>query len=464
MAATRLIALHINKGKSLAATLADRTDYAKNPEKTKKGELVTAYGCDPQTVDEEFLLSKRQYSHMTGRRQENDVIAYQIRQSFKPGEVSAEEANRIGHELAQRFTKGDYAYIVATHTDRAHIHNHIIFNSTSIDGTKKFRNFYRSGLALQKVSDLVCLENGLSVIEPSSSGARSYQTDYPKKTTNREILCADIEAVLASRPNNMAQFLQMMSAAGYDYKEGKYLSFRKKDWERYIRLKSLKEGYREEDLLEAFAGKKIRRETKRAKTPTRKISLALDIQEKLNTKGPGYERWAKTYNLKQMARSLLFLEEHGIDSMEQLNQITAEKVERKDTLLASIQSAEQRLTEISTLKTHIFRYVQTKGTYEDYRKSGYSRKFLEEHREEIMLHKAAKEAFNRLDGKKLPKAKELSEEYAQVLSEKKQAYAEFRNIRSEVKEYLIVQKNIQSLYEAESQEKIESLNLQQQSR
>lgn len=126
MAATRLIALHVNKGKTIAQSLGDRTDYAKNPEKTEKGELVTGYECDPFTVDEEFMLSKRQYEQITGRHQQHEVIAYQIRQSFKPGEITPEEANRIGRELALRFTKGKYAFIVATHTDRVHIHNHII--------------------------------------------------------------------------------------------------------------------------------------------------------------------------------------------------------------------------------------------------------------------------------------------------------------------------------------------------
>ena len=149
MAATRLIALHQNKGRTVAQSLGERTDYAKNPEKTEKGETVTAFGCDPYTVDEEFMLQKRQYYQTTGKKQHSDVIAYQIRQSFKPGEITAEEANKVGYELALRFTKGRYSFIVATHTDRAHIHNHIVFNSTSMDSTRKFKDFWRSGLALQ---------------------------------------------------------------------------------------------------------------------------------------------------------------------------------------------------------------------------------------------------------------------------------------------------------------------------
>ena len=154
----------INKGKTIAQCLADRTDYAQNPEKTAKGELVTGYECDPMTADEEFLLSKRQYEHITGRIQKHDVIAYQIRQSFKPGEVTAEEANKIGYETAMRWTKGRYAFIVATHTDREHIHNHIIYNSTSLDSTRKFRDFYFSAIALRRLSDMICMEHKLSVI------------------------------------------------------------------------------------------------------------------------------------------------------------------------------------------------------------------------------------------------------------------------------------------------------------
>ena len=158
MAATRLIALHKNKGRSVAACLKSRTDYAQNPDKTQQGELVSSYECSPLTVDEEFMLSKRQYELATGRRQKSNVIAYQIRQSFKPGEITAEEANKVGYELAMRFTKGKYAFIVATHTDREHIHNHIIYNSTALDSTRKFRDFLLSGLAVPRLSDLICLE------------------------------------------------------------------------------------------------------------------------------------------------------------------------------------------------------------------------------------------------------------------------------------------------------------------
>jgi len=151
------------------------------------------------------------------------VIAYQIWQSFKPGEITAEDANRIGYELAMRFTKGRYAFIVATHTDRAHIHNHIIFNSTALDGTRKFKDFHLSGLALQRLSDMVCLEHGLSVIEPKPYRERQKRTVYPKKETIREQICRDIDRILQrhTRPQDFEEFLKMLQEVGYEIKRGK---------------------------------------------------------------------------------------------------------------------------------------------------------------------------------------------------------------------------------------------------
>ena len=221
MAAVRLIALHANKGKSVAQCLGDRTDYAKNPEKTEKGNLVTAYECDPMTVDEEFMLSKRKYQQITGREQQSDVIAYQIRQSFKPGEITAEEANRLGYELAMRFTKGKYAFIVATHTDRAHIHNHVIFNSTALDGTRKFQDFHLSGLALQRLSDVLCLENGLSIVAPKPYSERQKRTVFPRRPKLRDQLCEDIDRILNAekKPKDFNDFLQMLEAVEYEIKK-----------------------------------------------------------------------------------------------------------------------------------------------------------------------------------------------------------------------------------------------------
>ena len=454
MAATRLIPMHVNKGKTLAQSLGDRTDYAKNPEKTDKGELVTGYQCDPMTVDEEFMLSKRQYEQITGRRQRHEVIAYQIRQSFKPGEITPEEANRLGQELALRFTKGKYAFIVATHTDRAHVHNHIVFNSTSIDGTRKFKNFWLSSIALQRVSDLVCLENGLSVITPKPYRERAKRTDYPRRVKYRDVLCEDIDAVLQKKPESFEAFLQELKALDYEIKCGKHISVKGKNQARFIRLSSLEEGYTEAELRAHFLGQQEHkpREKRNYHTDVRPYNLVIDIQSKLKSKGVGYQRWASVYNLKQMSKTLLFLRDHKIENMEQLNQLVQQQTAKRDALLSSIQQSEKRLAEIGTLKKHIINYSKTRATYEEYRKAGYSKKFLEAHREEITIHKAAKAAFDELGVRKLPRVKDLSIEYAEVLAAKKQTYAEYRLAKSDAQELLIAQQNIASLYDAERKE------------
>lgn len=465
MAATRLIPMHVNKGKTLAQSLGDRTDYAKNPEKTDKGKLVTGYQCDPMTVDEEFMLSKRQYEQITGRRQRHEVIAYQIRQSFKPGEITPEEANRLGQELALRFTKGKYAFIVATHTDRAHVHNHIVFNSTSIDGTRKFKNFWLSSIALQRVSDLVCLENGLSVIAPKPYRERTKRTDYPRRVKNREVLCEDIDAVLQKKPESFEAFLQEMRALDYEIKCGKHISVKGKNQARFIRLSSLEEGYTEADLRAHFLGQQEHkpREKRNYHTDVRPFNLVIDIQSKLQNKGPGYQRWASVYNLKQMSKTLLFLRDHKIESMEQLDQLVQRQTAKRDALLSSIQQLEKRLAEIGTLKKHIINYSKTRATYEEYRKAGYSKKFLEAHREEITIHKAAKAAFDELGVKKIPRVKDLSIEYAEVLAAKKQTYGEYRQVKNDPQELLIAQQNIASLYDAERKEEEQKRRKDEQS-
>lgn len=452
MAAVRLIALHANKGRSIARTLSARTDYAKNPEKTEKGELVTAYGCDPMTVDEEFMLQKRLYYQKTGRSRKDDVIAYQIRQSFKPGEITPEDANRLGHELALRFTKGQYSFIVATHTDRAHIHNHIVFNSTAMDGTKKFRNFYRSGLALQKISDLICLEHSLSVITPAPYAERKRRTEYPKQETVRDKIRCDIDRILEGRPQTFLDFVRAMQAAGYEVRQGKYLSVKGNGQQRFVRLSSLGEGYREEDIRRILAGGKRQKQEVSVKEDREKpISLFIDVQRKMQEKGPGYARWATVYNLKQMAKTLMYLRDHQIDSLDQLQKLASQKAAERDAMLVQVRASEKRLVEIAALRKHIINYAKTRNTYEAYRKAGYSKKFYEAHREELTIHKAAKQAFDELGVKKLPKVKELNAEYAEVFSEKKAAYAEYRKRNEEAKELAVASRNIASLYEAENQ-------------
>ena len=442
MAASRLIPLHINKGKTIAQCLADRTDYSQNAEKTNGGEFISSYECDPETADQEFLLSKRQYLQMTGRTQEHDVIAYQIRQSFKPGEITPEEANEIGYELAMRFTKGKHAFLVATHIDKAHIHNHIIYNSTTLDCLHKFRDFRRSGLAVQRLSDMICLEHGKSVIKPRPYKEREKRTDYPRRPCHRDDIRLAIDRALLKQPKDFEELIRLLGEAGFEYKDGKQQSLRGKDGGRFLRFRSLGEGYTVEDLKTALAGKE-RHPVKRGKPQNhrRTLDLSINIQEKLAAgKGAGYERWAKVYNLKAAAKAILFLQEKDIHTMEQLREKTEDTTRHSHELLDSVKQSEKRLAEITILRKHIVNYAKTRETYVAYRKAGYSRKFYESYREELTLHKAAKEAFDQLEIKKIPKVKELNAEYAKVLESKKKTYAEYRKVRTEMQDYQIALK------------------------
>ena len=450
LAATRLIALHKNKGKSVAACLKSRTDYAQNPDKTEQGELVSSYQCSPLTVDEEFLLTKRLYEQTTGRSQKSDVIAYQVRQSFKPGEVTPEEANLIGYEFAERFLKGKHAFIVATHTDRAHIHNHIIYNSTALDGRKKFRNFWLSTFAVQRLSDLICLEHQLSTIEYKPYRERQKRIVYPPKESNRDRLCGIIDTILAEKPKDFEAFLQKLEQQGYEVKRGKYTSVKGKGQKRFIRFRTLGTGYGEDEIKAVLEGKAKHQPYQKQPPQEQPFQLLVDIQGKMaEGKSVGYKKWATKFNLKEMSKTLLFLQEQKISSAEELRERAAAATERYHAMGDSIKAAEARLTEIAVLKTHIINYAKTREVYTAYRKAGYSKAFLEAHREEITLHKAAKTAFDEAGLQKLPKVKELDAEFAELLTKKKAAYPDYRKARNEMQELVRAQKNVERFFAEE---------------
>ena len=427
--------------------MKSRTDYAQNPDKTEQGQLVSSYKCSPLTVDEEFMLSKRQYELVTGRRQKSDVIAYQIRQSFRPGEITAEEANKVGYELAMRFTKGKYAFLVATHTDRQHIHNHVIFNSTALDGSRKFRDFFFSALAVQRLSDLICLEHSLSVIEIKPYRERQKRVLYPPKESNRDQLCGVIDSILADKPGSYEEFLKKLEQQGYEVKRGKHTAVKGKGQKRFIRFRTLGTGYGEDEIKAVLEGKAKHQPYHKKLPREQPFQLLVDIQGKMaEGKSVGYKKWATKFNLKEMSKTLLFLQEQKIGSAEELRERAAAATECYHAMGDSIKAAEARLTEIAVLKTHIINYAKTREVYATYRKAGYSKAFLEAHREEITLHKAAKAAFDEAGLQKLPKVKELDAEYAELLIKKKAAYPDYRKARDEMQELMKAQKNVELFF------------------
>ena len=353
----------------------------------------------------------------------------------------------MGYELAMRFTKGKHAFVVATHTDRQHIHNHVIFNSTALDGSRKFRDFFFSALAVQRLSDLICLEHQLSVIEKKPYRERQKRVLYPPKESNRDQLCGVIDSILADKPGSYEEFLKKLEQQGYEVKRGKFTSVKGVRQKRFIRFRTLGTGYGEDEIKAVLEGEAEHRPYQKQPLKEQPFQLLVDIQEKMAAgKSVGYKKWATKFNLKEMSKTLLFLQEQKISSAEELRERAAVATERYHAMGDSIKAAETRLAEIAVLKTHIINYAKTRPAYDAYRKSGYSKKFLEAHREEITLHKAAKAAFDEAGMKKLPKVKELDAEYAELLIKKKAAYPDYRKARDEMQELMKAQKNVELFF------------------
>jgi len=455
MATTRIIPMHASKGKTVAKCLSERLDYGKNPQKTENSELISAFACDPRTADAEFLLSKKRYEQIAGRYESSNVIAYQVRQSFKPGEVTPQEANRIGYEFASRFLKDKHAFLVCTHTDKDHIHNHIYWNSTTLDCSRKFHDFYRSGMAVRKLSDLICTEHQLSVINDPQRHGLSYNKWLGKdaKTSNREILRTAIDTALAKNPHDFEAFLLLLKDNGYRIKQGKHIAFEHDDFKQNVRMSSLGEGYTEEEIRTVIRGLKQHMPRKRKFVKQEnKPQTIIDIQSKLaEERGEAYRRWATVENLKRMAKTKLYMDEHGLDysTLENRKLSLSKKEEKLSEKLAQTQT---RLAEINVLKTHIINYLKTKDIYTEYRKSGYSRKYLEEHEPDILIHKAAKKAFDDLNMRKLPPIKSLKVEFNNLLFVKKETYAELKKVRSELKELSIHKANYEELRNLQNRE------------
>ena len=453
MATTRLIPMHIIKGQTVAHTVHERLSYAINPEKTNSGQLVKAYGCEPETAAGEMLLCKKEYETYIGRSEEkkSDIVLYQIRQSFKPGEITPEKAQEIGYNLAMSFTKGKYQFVVATHTDHAHIHNHIIFNSTSIDHTQKFRNFLGSSDAIRKISDKICLENGLSIIEAPKQGPSDYGKwlGDKKPLSWQEKLRQTIDAVMVQKPADFDTFLKLMVVNGYEVKQGQHLAFKASGQQKFTRLRSLGEGYSEDELKSAILGKNVH--TPKAKKPYRKnpdkINLLVDIQARLQAgKCPGYERWAKVFNLKQMAQTINFLTENNITDYETLVEKTKAATDRYHELSQQIKDLEKRMAEITELKKHIINYAKTKEVYSAYRQAGFSAKYYEANTENILLHQSAKQGFDSISLRKIPSMRDLQQEFNSCLDSKKVILKDYVKQKNLMKESLTVQSNVDHLF------------------
>ena len=435
MATTTLIPLHTGKGRTVATALGQTTDYMKNPEKTDGGEWVSTYECDALTVDAEFAFSKNQYAAITGRDQgQHDVIAYHLRQAFKPGEIDPAMANKIGYELALSFTKGKYAFVCCTHVDKQHIHNHIAISSVSLDCTRKFRNFYNSSFAIRRISDQLCVMNGLSIVEePKKSKGKNYgkwQGDG-KPATGREKLCDIIDDnIIIGR--TLTEFFSALKRAGVEIKNGKQLAFKLPGAKRFFRQDTLGDNYSADAIRERLSGARVvekrnaaegdaERKTAAYAASQNRPKLLIDIEEKLRQGyGGGFEQWATIENLKQKAKTLIFLKENGIGTYEELVKKESTVSAEYAKLSNEVNRIDTRLAEIKVLQKYIGQYSKTRDDWAAYKRSGWDSAFFEANRAELTLHKAAKNYFDEQGFKgKLPSISTLKQEYATLLTEKK---------------------------------------------
>ena len=443
--------LHIGKRQTTSTAIAKIIDYAENSQKTDNGKLINGYECDTVTADAEFALSKKQYLQLTGRRRgKDDVIGYHLRQSFLPGEITPEEANQIGYELAMKLTKGNHAFVVCTHIDKHHVHNHIIINSVDLDCRRKFRNFWNSAWAIRRINDKLCLEHGLSVVGDPQASKSNYATwlGDDQKLSYQEQLRLIIDTVLEEKPKDFADFLEKLKAYGVTVNtERKNLRLRAAGQTKFTRCDTLRGDYTERAIRERIEGVRVvspRRKTNRPTVP--KVSLLIDIDAAIRAgKGPGYERWAKVFNLKQLSQAVLYLKEHGDMSYADLKERTSAAVARFNDLSAEIKDLESQMSDNAELQKHLVNYAKTREVYAAYRKAGYSKKFRAEHEADILIHQAAKQYFDSLGGKKLPSVKALREEYKELLARKRRAYAAYKKAREEMKELYNVKSNVEHL-------------------
>lgn len=448
MAISSILPRKTMRNRTRQQSMKERHDYDQKPEKTDGGELVSSYMCSPETAAEEFEISKKIYAQITGRSQpkQRDVLMYRIIQSFKPGEITPEEANRLGYELAMKFTGGQHQFVVATHTDKNHIHTHIEFNSTNLSCDGKFRDHKGSAMILRRLNDELCRAHGLSVIEDPKPRAKTQKELAAARYGNsyKERLRQTIDRVLPDC-GDYDDFLARMRFEGYEIKEGKELSFRAPGQERFTRSSRLGDDYTREALRDRCAHR--RGHSAGAKMPQsragRRVNLLIDIQARMaEGKGPGYERWAKVFNLKEAARTLHFLVEHGLTDYDQLTARADQAAEDFDAASRRMKQLEAQMAEVAQLKTHIIQYSRTREIYAAYKKSRHKKEFRAEHAEEIARHEAAKKAFDGLRGKPIPKVAQLSREYAALLAEKQAQYAAYKALRQDMIDYRTMKQNV----------------------
>lgn len=432
----------VTKTHPIKSTLKAAIDYICNPEKTDGKLLVSSYGCTDETADIEFAWTRR-HSIDKGTHLGRHLI-----QAFEPGEVSPEEAHEIGMQLAKEILDGKYEFVLTTHIDKGYIHNHLIFNAVSFTDHKHYHSNKRSYHYIRRTSDRLCKEHGLSVIIPGQDKGKSYIEHQAAQagTSYKAKLKATIDRLIPASAD-FEDLLLRLQRKGYEIKRGKYVSCRASGQERFTRMKTLGVDYTEEAITARIAGRS--RPSKQPKQRDGRISLLIDIQNNIKAQeNAGFAHWAKLNNLKQAAKTMNFLTEHGIDSYGELEDRLAAMTEKRDTSLAAIKETEARIAELSLVMKHAGTYRRLKPLYDRYRQSKDKEKFLRGHESGIILFEAAARELKKLGAVPLPSTDRMEKELAALTERKDTLLAEYRTARSQAQEYEITKQNVDTLLAA----------------
>ena len=436
----------VTKIKPVKSTLSKALDYIQNPDKTDGKMLVSSFGCAYETADIEFEYTLSQ------ALQKGNNLAFHLIQSFEPGEVDYETAHKIGRQLADAVTKGQHEYVLTTHIDKGHVHNHIIFCAVNFVDHHKYNSNKRSYYGIRNMSDKLCRENGLSVVVPGKgSKGKSYAEYQAEKTGTswKGKLKIAVDALIP-QVSSFEELLTRLQAAGYEIKPGKYVSCRAPGQERFTRLKTLGADYTEEAIRERIAG----RRAKAAKAPReqRGVSLLIDIENSIKAaQSKGYEQWAKIHNLKQAAKTMNFLTEHKIEQYADLTARIAEIQTESEQAADALKNVEKRLTDMAVFIKNISTYQKTKPVYDAYRKARNREKYRAGQEQAIILHEAAVRSLKAAGIAKLPNLAALQSEYEALQAQKEALYADYGKLKKKVREYDIIKQNIDSILQADRQ-------------
>ena len=425
----------VTKTHPIKSTLKAAIDYICNPIKTDGSLLISAYGCSAETADIEFAWTRR---HAIDK---GENLGRHLIQAFAPGEVTPEEAHQIGLELAKEILGGKYEFVLTTHIDRGHIHNHVIWNAVSFTDHKHYHSNKRSYYEIRRASDRLCKEHGLSVIVPGQEKGKSYVEHQAVRngTSYKAKLKSAIDRLLPACIN-LEDLLRRLQEEGYEIRRGKYISCRASNQERFTRLKTLGVDYTEETLAARIAGRT--RPSKHPKVRDGRIQRIAVIQ---GNQSPGLQHWAKLQKLKEGAKTLNYLAEHGIDSYEALGNRLVELNTAVDDSLASIKAVEGRIAELNLIAKYATTYRKCRPIYNRYRKSEDKEKFLRGYESEIILFEAAARELKRLGAVPMPATERLEAELSELTVRKGTLYAQYTAAKQQVKEYDTIKQNLDIL-------------------